>query len=62
MHGHVQGIHVLIYVFETDDQCFTLLLEGECADPAAKGANLQLPDLLVSIGRGDVNKMRTHFL
>uniref|UniRef100_A0A6N2LDZ3 Uncharacterized protein n=1 Tax=Salix viminalis TaxID=40686 RepID=A0A6N2LDZ3_SALVM len=36
--------------------------KGECADHAAKGANLQLPNLLVSIGRGDVNKMRTHFL
>ncbi|KAJ6874319.1 E3 ubiquitin-protein ligase RNF4 [Populus alba x Populus x berolinensis] len=30
--------------------CFTLLPEGECADPAAKGANLQLSNLLVSIG------------
>lgn len=50
MRGHVQCIHVLIYVFETNDQCFTLLPEGECADRAAKGANLQLSNLLVSIG------------
>ncbi|KAF9688410.1 hypothetical protein SADUNF_Sadunf02G0194400 [Salix dunnii] len=39
-----------------------MIKEGECADHAAKGANLQLPNLSVSIGRGDVNKMRTHFL
>jgi hypothetical protein len=50
MLGHVQCVHGLIYVFETDDQCFTLLPEGECADPAAKGADLQLSNLFVSIG------------